>query len=92
LIKLNDIGKQKSPGHGREDEKDVSNSSVNGDYSPNSKTNGNNINSGQNEHKTFQNGKELLKFDEFLNMIKDSCTDLNQAENYLVLAFSMFDR
>jgi hypothetical protein len=54
--------------------------------------NGNNINSGQNEHKTFQNGKEILKFDEFLNMIKDSCTDLNQAENYLVLAFSMFDR
>ena len=47
---------------------------------------------GANEHKTFQNGKEVLKFDEFLNMIKDSCSDPIQAENYLVLAFSMFDR
>lgn len=27
-----------------------------------------------------------------MNIIRDSCSDNNQAENYLLLAFSMFDR
>ena len=40
----------------------------------------------------FPNGKESLKFDEFITIIRDSCTDGDMAENYLVLAFSMFDR
>ena len=40
----------------------------------------------------FPNGKQTLKFEEFINIIKDSCTDRDQAENYLVYAFSMFDR
>lgn len=40
----------------------------------------------------FPNGKETLKFEEFLNVIWDSCSENQQAENYLVLAFSMFDR
>ena len=40
--------------------------------------------------KCFPNGKETLKFDEFLGVIRDSCSEANQAENYLVLAFSMF--
>ena len=43
------------------------------------------------EH-TFPNGKNTLKFDEFINVIKESCMDRDQAENYLVYAFSMFDR
>lgn len=71
---MNDITKQKSPHNGREDEKDVSNGSINEDYSP--KRNGE-MNNASNEHKTFQNGKETLKFEEFLNMIKDSCSDPN---------------
>ena len=41
---------------------------------------------------TFPNGKSTLKFDEFINIVKDSCMDREQAENYLVYAFSMFDR
>jgi Ca2+-binding EF-hand superfamily protein len=41
---------------------------------------------------TFPNGKSTLKFDEFINIVKDSCMDRDQAENYLVYAFSMFDR
>lgn len=49
-------------------------------------------NQNTNETKTFQNGKETLKFEEFLSMIKDNCSDPNQTENFLVLAFSMFDR
>ena len=40
----------------------------------------------------FPNGKESLKFDEFLNIIEDSCNESSLAENYLILAFSMFDR
>jgi hypothetical protein len=44
------------------------------------------------ENRSFQNGKETLKFDEFLNMVKDNCSDPNQTENFLILAFSMFDR
>eukprot|EP00356_Strombidium_inclinatum_P005678 CAMPEP_0170492762 /NCGR_PEP_ID=MMETSP0208-20121228/12811_1 /TAXON_ID=197538 /ORGANISM="Strombidium inclinatum, Strain S3" /LENGTH=149 /DNA_ID=CAMNT_0010768561 /DNA_START=879 /DNA_END=1328 /DNA_ORIENTATION=+ len=40
----------------------------------------------------FPNGKESLKFEEFINIIKDSCSESEQAENYLILAFSMFDR
>ena len=40
----------------------------------------------------FPNGKETLKFDEFINIIRESCTENELAENYLVLAFSMFDR
>ena len=41
---------------------------------------------------TFPNGKNTLKFDEFISVIKESCVDREQAENYLVYAFSMFDR
>jgi Ca2+-binding EF-hand superfamily protein len=41
---------------------------------------------------TFPNGKSTLKFDEFINIVKESCMDREQAENYLVYAFSMFDR
>lgn len=33
-----------------------------------------------------------MKFDDFITLIKDSCSDSMTAENYLVLAFSMFDR
>lgn len=41
----------------------------------------------------FPNGKETIKFDEFINIIEDSCKKESQlAENYLILAFSMFDR
>jgi Ca2+-binding EF-hand superfamily protein len=40
----------------------------------------------------FPNGKSQLEFDEFINIIKDSCSDKDQAENYLIHAFSMFDR
>lgn len=39
----------------------------------------------------FPNGKQVIEFDEFINVIKDSCTDAVAAEDYLVLAFSMFD-
>jgi hypothetical protein len=45
-----------------------------------------------NEKKAFANGKDTLKFDEFINLIRDSCAEQNQAENFLILAFSMFDR
>lgn len=40
----------------------------------------------------FPNGKETLKFDEFTQLITDSCSDRAKSEDYLVLAFSMFDR
>lgn len=40
----------------------------------------------------FPNGKSTLNFDEFIEMIKDSCSNTESAENYLVFAFSMFDR
>jgi Ca2+-binding EF-hand superfamily protein len=40
----------------------------------------------------FPNGKEIIKFDEFINIIEDSCNESQLAENYLILAFSMFDR
>eukprot|EP00349_Pseudokeronopsis_sp_Brazil_P008754 CAMPEP_0202971052 /NCGR_PEP_ID=MMETSP1396-20130829/23229_1 /ASSEMBLY_ACC=CAM_ASM_000872 /TAXON_ID= /ORGANISM="Pseudokeronopsis sp., Strain Brazil" /LENGTH=49 /DNA_ID=CAMNT_0049700027 /DNA_START=465 /DNA_END=614 /DNA_ORIENTATION=+ len=40
----------------------------------------------------FPNGKATLKFDEFIGIIKDSFGDKEQAENYLIYAFSMFDR
>jgi Ca2+-binding EF-hand superfamily protein len=46
----------------------------------------------KNQHPTFPNGQSTLKFDEFINIIKESCVDKDQAENYLVYAFSMFDR
>jgi hypothetical protein len=39
----------------------------------------------------FPNGRDALDFDEFIDVIKNSCTDAEMAENYLVLAFSMFD-
>lgn len=45
-----------------------------------------------NHQPTFPNGKTTLKFDEFINIVKESCMDREQAENYLVYAFSMFDR
>lgn len=40
----------------------------------------------------FPNGSQSLQFEEFIDIIKDSCTDPDSAENYLVFAFSMFDR
>ena len=40
----------------------------------------------------FPNGKESMNFDEFFQVINETCSDQNKAENYLVLAFSMFDR
>jgi Ca2+-binding EF-hand superfamily protein len=40
----------------------------------------------------FPNGKATLQFEEFIAIVKDSCMDRDQAENYLVYAFSMFDR
>ncbi len=40
----------------------------------------------------FPNGKQTLEFDEFIKIIQESCEDKDQAENYLVYAFSMFDR
>ena len=48
----------------------------------------------QNNEKTkhFPNGKENLKFEEFLGVIREHCFDPVEAENYLILAFSMFDR
>ena len=39
----------------------------------------------------FPNGKPTIEFDEFIDVIKDSCMDTDSAENYLVLAFSLFD-
>lgn len=52
----------------------------------------NGTNGASNQIKQFPNGKDQMKFEEFLNLIRDSCFDPNQAENYLILAFSMFDR
>lgn len=40
----------------------------------------------------FPNGKKDLQFDEFIDVISESCSDPNVADNYLVYAFSMFDR
>jgi Ca2+-binding EF-hand superfamily protein len=40
----------------------------------------------------FPNGKSTLQFDEFIEMIRESCSNEESAENYLVFAFSMFDR
>lgn len=40
----------------------------------------------------FPNGNQSLGFEEFIEVIKDSCSDTEYAENYLVFAFSMFDR
>ena len=34
----------------------------------------------------------MLHFEEFINLIKESCGDKEQAESYLVHAFGMFDR
>ena len=39
----------------------------------------------------FPNGKQQIEFDEFIDVIRDACIDSESAENYLVLAFSMFD-
>jgi Ca2+-binding EF-hand superfamily protein len=39
----------------------------------------------------FPNGKPTLEFEEFIEVIRESCTDPERAENYLVHAFSMFD-
>lgn len=41
---------------------------------------------------TFPNGRSKMQFDEFIDLIKESCEDKEVAENYLVHAFSMFDR
>lgn len=40
----------------------------------------------------FSNGKDRIEFDEFIDVIKDSCSDKDRAEQYLIQAFSMFDR
>ena len=40
----------------------------------------------------FPNGKRTLQFPEFIEMIRESCSNEHSAENYLVFAFSMFDR
>ena len=47
---------------------------------------------GQGPVSSFPNGKQTLKFEEFIDIIQESCTDPKNAENYLVFAFSMFDR
>jgi len=41
---------------------------------------------------TFPNGLKTLKFEDFFSIVKESCSDKEQAENYLIHAFSMFDR
>ena len=48
--------------------------------------------SGPGQVPCFPNGNQSLQFEEFIEVIKDSCTDPESAENYLVFAFSMFDR
>lgn len=40
----------------------------------------------------FPNGKSNLNFDEFIDIINESCSDSSRAENFLIVAFSMFDR
>ena len=40
----------------------------------------------------FSNGKDRIEFDEFIDVIKDSCADKDKAEQYLIQTFSMFDR
>lgn len=40
----------------------------------------------------FPNGQHQMGFDDFIEMIRESCSDEEAAENYLVYAFSMFDR
>jgi hypothetical protein len=32
-----------------------------------------------------------LEFEEFIDVIKDACVENENTENYLVLAFAMFD-
>jgi hypothetical protein len=39
----------------------------------------------------FPNGKTTLEFEEFIEVIREACMDADSAENYLVLAFAMFD-
>ena len=48
----------------------------------------------ENDPETEEREKEKtsLKFDEFIDLIKDSWKEKEQAENYLVHSFSMFDR
>ena len=48
-------------------------------------------NSSNNQLTKFPNGKPTIEFDEFIDVIKESCMDSLCAENYLVGAFSMFD-
>lgn len=45
----------------------------------------------EDEQMLFPNGKSKMEFDEFIDLIKESCEDKDVAENYLVHAFSMFD-
>ena len=40
----------------------------------------------------FPNGNQSLEFEEFIEVISESCREEESAENYLVFAFSMFDR
>ncbi|CAI2372698.1 unnamed protein product [Moneuplotes crassus] len=44
------------------------------------------------EEEKAETQKNELEFDEFIDLIKESCNDKEQSENYLVHAFSMFDR
>ena len=41
---------------------------------------------------TFPGGHTKINFDQLMSIIKDSCEDREKADNYLVYAFSMFDR
>ncbi len=40
----------------------------------------------------FPNGRSTMEFSEFMDVIKTTCEDKEQAENYLVHAFKMFDK
>jgi Ca2+-binding EF-hand superfamily protein len=41
---------------------------------------------------TFPGGHKSIDFDQLMSIIKESCEDREKADNYLVYAFSMFDR
>jgi len=41
---------------------------------------------------TFPGGHKSINVEQLMSIIKDSCEDREKADNYLVYAFSMFDR
>lgn len=43
------------------------------------------------ELQKFPSGKPEIEFDEFIEVIRDACMDVDSAEDYLVHAFRMFD-